>query len=173
MGVTKQAAQKRFVLKGTGGASDLDPTEGFSRFTDRARKVVMAAQTEARASGNGEISPEHLVLGLLIEPDALAATSIVAQGVSLQRVRQIITKTLPPASESVPDLIPFDARARRALDLTFREALRLGHNYTGAAHILLALLELENGTGVFAGLGVDKATTEADILATLAARHQT
>ena len=171
MGVTKQAAQKRFVPKGPGAGSELDPNEGFSRFTDRARKVVMAAQNEARAAGNGEISPQHLVLGLLSEPDALAATSIVAQGVSLERVREIVTKTLPPASDSVSELIPFDARARKALELTFREALRLGHNYVGTEHLLLALLELEDGTGVLAGLGVDKATTEADILAALAGRQ--
>src|SRR5436853_7460299 len=65
MGVTKQAAQKRFVPKGPGEASDLDPSQGFSRFTERARNVVMAAQNEARAAGNDEICPEHLVLGLL------------------------------------------------------------------------------------------------------------
>src|SRR4029079_14598280 len=108
MGVSKQAAQKRFVAKGPGAGSDLDPNEGFSRFTDRARKVVVAAQNEARAAGNDEIRPEHLVLGLLNEPDALAARSIVAQGVSLERVRQITVATLPPAAESVSELIPFD-----------------------------------------------------------------
>src|SRR5436853_3261091 len=65
MGVTKQAAQKRFVPKDPGEPSDLDPNQGFSRFTPRARNVVMAAQNEARAAGNDEICPEHLVLGLL------------------------------------------------------------------------------------------------------------
>jgi hypothetical protein len=70
MGVTKQAAQKRFVAKGAGEPSDLDPSQGFSRFTERARNVVMAAQNEARAAGNDEIFPEHLVLGLLNDPEA-------------------------------------------------------------------------------------------------------
>jgi Clp amino terminal domain, pathogenicity island component len=168
MGVSKQAAQKRFVSKGA-GRSDLDPREGFSRFTDRARKVVVAAQNEARAAGNDEIRPEHLVLGLLSEPDALAAQSILAQGVPLEAVRRTIIATLPPAADSVPELIPFDARARKALELTFREALRLGHNYIGTEHILLALLELEDGTGVLAGLGVDKATAEANIVSAVAA----
>ena len=130
---------------------------------------MVAAQNEARAAGNDEIRPEHLVLGLLNEPDALAARAIVAQGVSLERVRQITVATLPPAAESVSELIPFDRRARKALELTFREALRLGHNYIGTEHILLALLELEDGTGVLAGLGVDKATAEADITAAVAA----
>src|SRR5947207_5179375 len=67
MGVTKQAAQKRFVPRGPGEPSDLDPNQGFSRFTERARNVVMAAQNEAHAAGNDQISPEHLVLGLLNE----------------------------------------------------------------------------------------------------------
>lgn len=172
MGVSKQAAQKRFVLKGSGAGPDLDPNQGFSRFTDRARKVVVGAQNEARAAGNDEIRPEHLVLGLLTEPDALAARSIVAQGVSLDRVRQIATATLPPAADHVSELIPFDPRARKALELTFREALRLGHSYIGTEHILLALLELEDGTGVLAGLGVDKATAEANITAALASYKQ-
>ena len=168
MGVTKQAAQKRFVPKGS-GESDLDPSQGFSRFTERARNVVMAAQNEAHAAGNDEIRPEHLVLGLLSEPDGLAARSIIAQGVPLETVRQAVTATLPPAAEEVPALIPYAPRARKALELTFREALRMGHNYIGTEHILLALLELEDGTGVLARLGVDKATAEANITAALVA----
>jgi ATP-dependent Clp protease ATP-binding subunit ClpA len=169
MGVTKQAAQKRFVPKDPGEPLDLDPSQGFSRFTERARNAVMAAQNEARAAGNDEICPEHLVLGLLNAPEALAAGAIVAQGVPLETVRQTVTGTLPPAAEHVPDLIPFDLRARKALELTFREALRMGHNYVGTEHILLALLELEDGTGVLANLGVDKATAEANITAAVAA----
>src|SRR3982074_876780 len=117
MGVTKQAAQKRFVPKGPGEPLDLDPSQGFSRFTERARNVVMAAQNEARAAGNPEISPEHLVLGLLIDPGALAAGASVARGVPLEGVRQAVTATLPPAAEHVPDLIPFDLRAKKALEL--------------------------------------------------------
>jgi hypothetical protein len=172
MGVTKQAAQQRFVPKDPGQPSDLDPSQGFSRFTMRARNVVMAAQNEARAAGNDEIRPEHLVLGLLSEPDALAAQAIVAQGVSLETVRQTVTAALPPAAGQVPDLIPYDPQAKKALELTFREALRMGHNYIGTEHILLALLELQDGTGALAGLGIDKATAEASITAALAAREQ-
>jgi len=175
MGVSKQAAQKRFVPKG-GDASDLDPSQGFGRFTVPARNVVMAAQNEARAAGNDQIRPEHLVLGLLSQPDALAARSILEQGVTLETVRQAATATLPPVADQVSELVPFDPRARKALELTFREALRMGHNYIGTEHILLALLELEDGTGVLAGLGVDKATAEANIAeavaATLAAHQQ-
>ncbi|MFJ1747727.1 Clp protease N-terminal domain-containing protein [Streptomyces sp. NPDC088116] len=169
MGVSKQAAQKRFVPKTPGEPSDLDPSQGFGRFTDRARNVVMASQNEARAAGNGEIRPEHLVLGLLSEPDGLGAKAISARDVSPETVRQAVAATLPPAAEPVPDLIPYDARTRKALELTFREAVRMGHNYVGTEHILLALLELEDGAGVLSGLGIDKAAAEADIRDALAA----
>ena len=166
MGVSKQAAQKRFVPKGAAEPLDLDPDQGFSRFTPRARNVVVAALNEARAAGNDQIGPVHLVLGLLAEPDGLGVRAINAQGVSLEAVREAAQAALPPAGP-VPDLIPYDAQARKALELTYRQALRLGHNYIGTEHVLLALLELEDGTGVLTGLGIDKAAAEAAITAAL------
>ncbi|MEU9113762.1 Clp protease N-terminal domain-containing protein [Streptomyces sp. NPDC048483] len=169
MGVTKQAAQKRFVAKGPGEPSDLDPQQGFGRYTPRARKVVVVAQEEARAASSNEIRPEHLVLGLLSEPEGLGARAIFEQGVSAESAREAVTAVLPPAADELPALIPFDARAKKALELTFREALRLGHNYIGTEHILLALLELEAGTGVLADLGIDKKAAEASIAAAVAA----
>ena len=172
MGVSKQAAQKRFVPKGAGEGSAMDPSQGFSRFTPRARNVVVAAQNEARAASNDLIRPAHLVLGLLTEPDGLAARAILAQGVSLETVRKVATASLPAAADELPALIPFEPQAKKALELTFREALRMDHNYIGTEHILLALLETEDGTGVLAGLGVDRATTEANIAATLAAHEK-
>ncbi|XVV15778.1 Clp protease N-terminal domain-containing protein [Actinoplanes sp. CA-131856] len=165
MGVTKQAAQKRFVAKPD--APDLDASQGFSRFTDRARKVVVTAQEEARNRGNAQISVAHLLLGLVADPSALGARAIVAQGVALETVSEVAIKTLPAAADSVPALIPFDAHAKKALELTFREALRMNHTHVGTEHILLALLELEDGTGVLAGLGVDKPTAEAAVTAAL------
>ena len=168
MGVTKQAAQKRFVPKGD--QPDLDPEQGFSRFTTRARNVVMAAQNAAHAAGNAEITPAHLVLGLLSEPDGVAAAAIVEQGVTLDAVRQAATGALPAAAEAVPELVPFDAASRKILEVTFREALRLGHNYIGTEHVLLALLEIENGAGVLTGLGVGKAAAETSISTAVAAR---
>jgi hypothetical protein len=168
MGVTKQAAQKRFVPKGD--QPDLDPEQGFSRFTARARNVVMAAQNAAHAAGNAEITPAHLVLGLLSEPDSVAAAAIVEQGVTLDAVRQAATGALPAAAEAVPELVPFDAASRKVLEVTFREALRLGHNYIGTEHVLLALLEIENGAGVLTGLGVGKAAAETSISTAVAAR---
>jgi hypothetical protein len=172
MGVTKQAAQKRFVPKDPGQPPDLDPSQHFSRFTERARSVVVASQNEARAAGNDQIGSAHLVLGLLTEPGALAARAIVAQGLSLDAVRQAAAAALPPAAAEVPPLIPFDQGGRKALELTFREALRLGHNYVGTEHILLALLELEGDTGVLTGLGIGKAAAEASITEALAAHQE-
>src|SRR5918993_1040649 len=107
MGVSKQAAQKRFVPK---AESDLDPSQGFSRFTLRARNVVVAAQEAARAAGNATITPDHLVLGLLSEPEGLGAKAIDAQGVPADTVRRTTVATLPPAAGDVPALIPFDAQ---------------------------------------------------------------
>jgi hypothetical protein len=164
MGVTKQAARQRFVPKGPGEAAEIDASDGFSRFTPRARNVVMSAQDEARAAGNAEIGPAHLILGLLSEPDGGAAQAIHAQGVVPDTIRRTVAAALPPAAGEVPALIPFDGPAKKALELTFREALRLGHNYVGTEHILLALLELEDGAGILTGLGLDKAATEAKAL---------
>ena len=163
MGVTKQAAQKRFVAKAD--APDLDASQGFSRFTERARAVVVTAQEEARARGNDHIAVGHLVLGLAADPTGLGARAVEAQGITLDAVRQVAVATLPPAAADVPALVPFDAHAKKGLELTFREALRLGDSHVGTEHVLLALLELEDGTGVLAGLGVDKAAAEAWIAA--------
>ncbi|MFF8607451.1 Clp protease N-terminal domain-containing protein [Streptomyces sp. NPDC015346] len=171
MGVTRQAAQKRFVPKAP-DTEKMDPNAGFSRFTPRARSVVMAAHNEAAAAGNAEMVPGHLALGLLAEPDGLAARWIASQDVSPERLREAVTATLPSSVAEVPSLIPYDAAAKKVLELTFREALRLGHNYVGTEHVLLALLEYEDGQGVLSGLGLDKARAESDIARTIALVQQ-
>ncbi|KAF4410043.1 MULTISPECIES: Clp protease N-terminal domain-containing protein [Streptomyces] len=174
MGVSKQAAQKRFVPKG-GGAPDLDPGQGFSRFTERARNVVMASQNEAHAAGNDQIGTGHLVLGLLAEPDGVGMRELLRQNVRPEAVREAAAAALPPAAGQVPDLVPYDQDARKVLELTFRQALRLGHNHVGTEHILLALLEHEDGEGVLTGLGVDREAAErgvAEAVAASAAAHE-
>src|SRR5687768_373868 len=118
MGVTKQAAQKRFVAKPTDPAT-MDASEGLRPFTTRTKNVVMAAQEEARAAGNPLIRPAHLLLGLLSEPDALAAQTLAAHGLPADRVREAARTDLPPAVEDVPALIPYDGEARKVLELTF------------------------------------------------------
>ncbi|MBW0275699.1 Clp protease [Nocardia sp. MH4] len=164
MGVSKQAAQKRFVPKQPGDAAAMDPQAGFAKFTDRARQVVVGSQESARSASNNQITLGHLILGLIDQSEGLAAKEIVARGVSLESVRAAAVASLPPATDDIPALIPFDGDSKKALELTFREALRLGHNYIGTEHILLALLEQENGTGVLSDLGLDKAVVEADLV---------
>ena len=159
MGVTKQAAQKRFVPKAD--AEALDPNAGFGRFTPRARNTVVAAQNEAYEAGNDEITPDHLLLGLLSDPEALATLLIKAQGVEPDTLRAGVT--LPVRKDGVPQLIPFNGPAKKVLELTFREALRLGHNYIGTEHLLLALLEHEDGDGPLNRAGIGKDRAEADI----------
>ena len=165
MGVTKQAAQKRFVPKADAAA--LDPNSGFSRFTDRARNVVVVAQNTAHGAGNNEITPDHLLLALFAEPEGLAAKALARQ--NIDAVTAAKTVTLPAKVDDVPALIPFNSSAKKALELTFREALRLGHNFIGTEHILLALLEVEDGDGPLHRLGVSKDVAERDVLSMLAA----
>jgi ATP-dependent Clp protease ATP-binding subunit ClpA len=162
MGVTKQAAQKRFVPK---AEALLDPNAGFARFTPRARNVVVVSQNKAHDAGNNEITPDHLLLALFAEPEGLAAKLLAGQGVDADAAAKSVT--LPPKVDDVPSLIPFNGAAKKVLELTFREALRLGHNYIGTEHILLALLEAEDGDGPLHGLGVDKDRVESDLAAAL------
>ncbi|MEU3723057.1 Clp protease N-terminal domain-containing protein [Streptomyces sp. NPDC031705] len=170
MGVTRQAAQKRFVPKADkDGEPGLDPSQGFGRFTPRARGVVVSAQNEAHAARNTEIRTEHLLLGLLAETEGLAAQVLTSRGIEPEPLRAAATAALPPAAAELPALVPFDANAKKALELTFREALRLGHGYVGTEHILLALLELENGEGPLSSAGLDKAAAEATVTEVLAA----
>ncbi|GAB2576957.1 Clp protease N-terminal domain-containing protein [Streptomyces capparidis] len=171
MGVTKQAAQKRFTAKGE--TPPLDPRQGFSRFTERARNAVVAAQNEAREAGSALIGPAHLVLGLLAQPAGAGARALVAQGVRPEAAREAARAALPPRAADAPELVPFDAEARKALELAFREALRLGHEHVGTEHVLLALLELEGGSGLLSGLGVRKETVSGWVEQAAAGREQT
>ncbi|MGE2836749.1 Clp protease N-terminal domain-containing protein [Mycobacterium sp. SMC-4] len=170
MGVTKQAAQKRFVPKAPTDPAAMDPAAGFSRFTERARNAVVEAQNRAHAAGNAEISPAHLVLGLFADPTGLAARLIADQGVDIATLPG--TVTLPDRVADVPALIPFDTRAKKALELTFRHALRLGHNYVGTEHLLLALYDEEDDGGVLHASGIDIERFERELVAALEAFTQ-
>ncbi|MBO0772327.1 MAG: ATP-dependent Clp protease ATP-binding subunit [Actinobacteria bacterium] len=156
MGVTKQAAQKRFVPSLAGFGIDAPP---FSRFTLRARNAVGAARAEARGLGSPELRTEHLLLGLLTEPDGLAAKAIVALGADPDQVRDQLgaPRSAPPAGpgDSSRDRIPVSAQVKRALELTLQQALALGHNYIGTEHLLLGLIA-EQGTAAqaLARLGI-------------------
>ena len=164
MGVTKQAARKRFLPKDPGDVTDPSAAD-FSRFTPRAKNVIMAAHNAAHEAGHDHVQPEHLVLGLLTEPDAIAAKAMAHQ-TPLDDVRDATIAALPPRGEVRDGLVPYDDDAKKVLELTFREALRLGHNYIGTEHILLALLD-DQPDGQFGSLGLDKADIEASITAQL------
>ena len=166
MGVTKQAARKRFLPKDPGDVNDPAANRDFSRFTPRAKNAVMAAHNAAHAAGSDEIVPAHLLLGLLSEPDGIAA-KVIAATVPLDTVRDAVTASLPAAQEPGEGLVPYGADAKKVLELTLREALRLGHNYIGTEHILLALLEVEPDV-LLGPLGLAKPDVEAQIDAELA-----
>ena len=172
MGVTKQAAQKRFVpkadeLPGPGDEASWQAalTEAFhahpfSRFTPRAKHSISAAAEEARERRHHLVIPEHLALGLLHEPEGLAAKGIEALGVPLDSARDALVAALPPATvdEPVSGRIPFTRGAKKVVELAVREALKLGHNYIGTEHLLLGVLEDEivAGTGTLSGLGITR-----------------
>ncbi len=155
MGVTKQAAQKRFV-----GKPDADPSQGFQKFSKPARSAIVLGMNEAKAAGNAEMIPAHLILGLL-GTEGTAADALRAQGVDLDQARKAVIATLPARSDADPVLIPYDARAKKALELTFRASLRLADDVIGTGHVLLGLLEEENGAGLLSTLGVDAAVVES------------
>jgi hypothetical protein len=159
MGVTKQAAQKRFT------AREPDAADGFARFTEAARNALVAAHDEARAGGATELGAAHLALGLLAESDGTAARAVEAQGVSTTTLRRVVAETLPAPVEEAPELVPYDARARKVLELAVRESLRLAHDQVGTGHVLLALVDAEEGAGVLTGLGLTPAATEQHVRA--------
>jgi hypothetical protein len=160
MGVTKQAAQQRSAAKD--GAD-------FSRFTPRAKNAVMAAHEAARSAGNDAVTPAHLVLGIVTEPKSLAANAITEQGTTLKKVAAAAKAALPAAVDDPPELVAYDSEAKRVLMLTVRTALRLGHNYVGTEHMLLALLDAEAGSGPLSGLGLTAEATESIVQERLAA----
>jgi hypothetical protein len=164
MGVTKQAARKRFLPKDPGDVTDPSAAD-FSRFTPRAKNVITAAHDAAHDAGHDHVQPEHLVLGLLSEPEAIAAQAI-AQQTTLDAVRNAMTAALPPRGVVRQGLIPYNDQAKKVLELTAREALRLGHNYIGTEHILLALLE-DQPEGQLVSLGLRKVDIEESIGALL------
>ena len=122
----------------------------------------MEAQNKANKAGNNEIGPDHLLIALFTDPDGLAAKLLAGQGIEADAVNKAIT--LPPRVDDVPVLIPFNAQAKKVLELTFRQALRLGHNYVGTEHILLALYEAEDDDGTLHQLGVDRDRFERELV---------
>ncbi|MFO7300299.1 MAG: ATP-dependent Clp protease ATP-binding subunit, partial [Actinomycetes bacterium] len=120
----------------------------FERFTDRARRVVVLAQEEARYLNHNYIGTEHILLGLLNEGEGIAAHALEQLDIDLASVREEVVKIIGQGQQSPPGHIPFTPRAKKVLELSLREALQLGHNYIGTEHILLGLIR--EGEGVAA-----------------------
>ena len=120
----------------------------FERFTDRARRVVVLAQEEARLLNHNYIGTEHILLGLIHEGEGVAAKALEALGISLEGVRSQVEEIIGQGQTSPAGHIPFTPRAKKVLELSLREALQLGHNYIGTEHILLGLIR--EGEGVAA-----------------------
>ncbi len=166
MGVTKQAAQKRFVPR----VDEVPAAPGrLSQFTPRARRAVASAQTYAQAARRANVGSEHVLLGLLDEPDALGGRALVAQGLSLEELRRAAEAVDSPTSDAPLAHVPFSGNAKKLLELTLRESLRLGHNYVGTEHMLLGLLADEGAAGrVLRDAGADATAADAWIRTELA-----
>jgi len=129
----------------------------FERFTDRARRVVVLAQEEARMLNHNYIGTEHILLGLIHEGEGVAAKSLESLGISLEGVRSQVEEIIGQGQQAPSGHIPFTPRAKKVLELSLREALQLGHNYIGTEHILLGLIREGEGVAaqVLVKLGAD------------------
>jgi hypothetical protein len=129
----------------------------FERFTDRARRVVVLAQEEARLLNHNHIGTEHILLGLIHEGEGVAYLALTELGISLDAVRAQVEAEIGQGSEAPSGHIPFTPRAKKVLELSLREALGLSHNYIGTEHILLGLIREGEGVAarVLVGLGAD------------------
>jgi ATP-dependent Clp protease ATP-binding subunit ClpC len=129
----------------------------FERFTDRARRVVVLAQEEARMLNHNYIGTEHILLGLIHEGEGVAAKALESLGISLDGVREQVQEIIGQGQQAPSGHIPFTPRAKKVLELSLREALQLGHNYIGTEHILLGLIREGEGVAaqVLVKLGAD------------------
>ena len=129
----------------------------FERFTDRARRVVVLAQEEARMLNHNYIGTEHILLGLIGEGEGVAAKALESLGISLEAVRQEVEEIIGRGQQAPPGHIAFTPRAKKVLELALREAQQLGHNYVGTEHILLGLIREGEGVAaqVLVKLGAD------------------
>ncbi len=138
----------------------------FERFTDRARRVVVLAQEEARLLHHNYIGTEHILLGLIHEGEGVAAKSLESLGISLEAVRNQVEEIIGQGGSSPSGHIPFTPRAKKVLELSLREALQLGHNYIGTEHILLGLIREGEGVAaqVLVKLGADLSRVRQQVI---------
>jgi len=171
LGVTKQGAQQRFVDRDAGAPEADDHL--LVRYTSRARASVGRAREEALEMGHNYVGTEHLLLGVLADPGALSVRVLTELGVPADELRQAVVEAAVPRSPhgAVAADLPFTPRARRVLDLTRGESLRLGHNYVGTEHLLMALAAEQDGIGgrVLREHGVDVDRARAEVIRALTA----
>ncbi|CAB4530637.1 MAG: AAA domain-containing protein [Actinobacteria bacterium] len=138
----------------------------FERFTDRARRVVVLAQEEARMLNHNYIGTEHILLGLIHEGEGVAAKALEALNISLEAVRSQVEEIIGQGQQAPSGHIPFTPRAKKVLELSLREALQLGHNYIGTEHILLGLIREGEGVAaqVLVKLGADLARVRNQVI---------
>jgi ATP-dependent Clp protease ATP-binding subunit ClpC len=138
----------------------------FERFTDRARRVVVLAQEEARLLNHNYIGTEHVLLGLIHEGEGVAAKALESLGISLEAVRNQVEEIIGQGGSSPSGHIPFTPRAKKVLELSLREALQLGHNYIGTEHILLGLIREGEGVAaqVLVKLGADLSRVRQQVI---------
>src|SRR5271165_2964525 len=145
---------------------DTRESELFERFTDRARRVLVLAQEEARLLNHSFIGTEHILLGLIHEGEGLAAKALESLGISLEAVREKVEETIGPAGSAPTGSPPFTPRAKKVLELSLREALQLGHNYIGTEHMLLGLVREGEGVAaqVLVSLGADLSRVRQQVI---------
>src|SRR5881398_2951789 len=138
----------------------------FERFTDRARRVVVLAQEEARMLNHNYIGTEHILLGLIHEGEGVAAKALESLGISLEAVRAQVEEIIGQGQQAPSGHIPFTPRAKKVLELSLREALQLGHNYIGTEHILLGLIREGEGVAaqVLVKLGADLSRVRQQVI---------
>ncbi len=138
----------------------------FERFTDRARRVVVLAQEEARLLDHGYIGTEHILLGLIHEGDGVAGRVLLKMGISVEAVRERVTSIVGKGDGAPVGHIPFTPRSKKVLELALREALALKHNYIGTEHILLGILREGDGLAaeVLVDLGADLLTARQEVV---------
>jgi ATP-dependent Clp protease ATP-binding subunit ClpA len=138
----------------------------FERFTDRARRVVVLGQEEARLLNHNYIGTEHILLGLIREGDGVGAKALESLGISLQAVRAQVEEIIGHGGSSPSGHIPFTPRAKKVLELSLREALQLGHDYIGSEHILLGLIREGEGVAatVLVTLGADLSRVRQQVI---------
>ena len=171
LGVSKQAAQQRHSpARGLLSRLKDKATGPFTRFTDRARSAVVHAQEEARLLRHNYLGTEHLLLGLLWEPDGIAAKVLAASGITQDTARAAVERIIGRGQDAPRGHIPFTPRAKQVLELSLTESRELGHNYIGTEHILLGLLTEGEGVGtrVLAEADVNLDELRRDVLAHVA-----